>query len=281
MGAPSVCYVSMLCERDSPEHEVCSLHPDSADDGRWLHARLAELGIAGELELTTLSISNGNALPDPSQFDAIVIGGTFHGVHDARPWQLPLRQWLLEHRRTGRPLLGICGGHQAMAVALGAEVSKRPSGTQVGSVPVAVTPDGAENPLLAGLGSAPLFHFGNSDEVCLGNFPASATVLAATADSPAVAIDYGNGWHSVQFHPEASHEIFQHWVAIFIEIDEFCIKNDEFCIKNDNFNANFQVDSGVIGQPAAGEEFRELVSFALKMRNFVFKLMNFCVKNDE
>ena len=42
--------------------------------------------------------------------------------------------------------------------------------------------------------------------------PTGATILAATADSPAVALDYGGGWYSVQFHPEASHAIFQHWV---------------------------------------------------------------------
>ena len=60
------------------------------------------------------------------------------------------------------------------------------------------------------LGVAPSFHFGNSDEVSV--VPAGATILAATADSPAVALDYGGGWYSVQFHPEASHAIFQHWV---------------------------------------------------------------------
>ena len=236
---PSVCYISMLCEECSHEHDVCSLHPDSADDSCWLAARLAELGVAGKLELTAVSISNGDPLPDASLFDAVVLGGTFHGVHEGRAWQLPLREWLTEHRSTGRPLLGICGGHQAMAVALGGEVSKRPNGTQVGSVPVAVTPDGARSPLFAGLGDAPAFHFGNSDEVCLP-VPPGAIVLAATADSPAVAIDYRGGWRSVQFHPEASHAIFQHWV-----------------------------DAGVIGEPAAGEAFRELETGRRLISNFL------------
>eukprot|EP01046_Picozoa_sp_COSAG06_P056605 COSAG06_NODE_10762_length_1621_cov_2.371222_2_plen_254_part_00 len=237
--ALSVCYISMLCEEGSSEHRVCSLHPEGADDAQWLARTLG----TSSVRLTTLSISNGAALPDASQFDAIVLGGTFHGVYEGRPWQLPLRGWLEAHRKTGKPLLGICGGHQAMAVATGGTVARRPGGPQVGSIAVDVTAAGAEHPLLgalataevtlrlatlrqiqpadcpscisarsalllhhaagthvlrraacccsvaAGLGDAPAFHFGNSDEVSV--VPACATVLARTADSPATAIDYG------------------------------------------------------------------------------------------
>ena len=201
----------MLCEEDSPESAICSLHPDGPNDGEWLASRVHELGLSNILRLTTLRISRGDSLPGVSDFDAVIIGGTFHGVHDNRPWQQSLQPWLHAHRATGNPLLGICGGHQAMAVALGGKVTKRSSGMQVGSVPVQLTQAGTSHPLFAGICSPPpRFHFGNSDEVT--TVPKDSTILASTSDSPAVAIDYGGGWRSVQYHPEATASIFQHWV---------------------------------------------------------------------
>ena len=55
------------------------------------------------------------------------------------------------------------------------------------------------------------FHFGNGDEV--STVPDGAEVLATSEDSGAVAIGYGGGWASVQFHPEASHLFFEHLAA--------------------------------------------------------------------
>ena len=105
----SICYLSMLCEEGSHEHHVCRLHSEGADDGQWFARSLRR---PSAVRLSTLSISNGASLPDPGLFDAMVLGGTFHSVHDDRPWQQALRKWLNAHRRTGKPLLGICGGHQ-------------------------------------------------------------------------------------------------------------------------------------------------------------------------
>ena len=142
-ATPHVCYISMLCEQGSEEHSVCSLHSEGPDDGRWFGRAL---GAAAQLSI--VSISNGARLPDVGQFDAIVLGGTFHGVHDGRPWQLRLRAWLQAHRNTGKPLLGICGGHQAMAVVAGGTVTRRPSGPQVGTISLDVSSDGVRHPLL-------------------------------------------------------------------------------------------------------------------------------------
>jgi len=234
-----LCYLSMLCEPGSAERAVCGAHADGADDGAWLAARLAERGLGGAFRHTTIDIARGEALPPVERYDCVVLGGTFHGVHDGRPWQQPLREWLAAHRRTGRPLLGICGGHQAMAVVAGGEVARRVGGTALGSVPLSLTPAGAAHPLLAALPPAPRFHFGNSDHVCA--VPPGAAVLATTPDSPAVALDYpGCGWCSVQFHPEASHAIFQYWV-----------------------------DEGVLGAPPDEHAFRPLSNGARLLANFL------------
>lgn len=150
----------------------------------------------------------------------MVLGGTFNGVHDGRPWQVLLSDWLKDYRQTGKPLLGICGGHQAMTVVLGGEVIKRANGTCAASLEVELTDEGKVHPLFKDVGSGatkdtPAFHFGNSDHV--HRVPAGATILAATAaasdNSPAVAIDYGGCWYSTQFHPESAVEMWQQIIS--------------------------------------------------------------------
>ena len=222
-----VLYISMLCERESSHYEITLKSPELADDsGKWIEMRLSELGgsIAAEYSVNYLNIAQGDTLPTPettASYDFVILGGTFHDVccanlnPEGREWQRPLQDWLLQQRQTGQPLLGICGGHQAMAVALGGEVTRRGiKGTAAGSLCVILTDEGKQHPLMQNLSqleSDCAFHFANGDEVS-SMPPGTAKVLATSIDSLMVAMDYGNGWVSTQFHPEASHTAFQHWV---------------------------------------------------------------------
>lgn len=204
-------YITMLCEPSAREHAVCAQGPDGTDDSAWFCTRLEEQFLRGAVTVTTVALAAGEALPAPDCFDCVVLGGTFHGVHDGRTWQTALMVWLTEYRRLRKPLLGICGGHQAMAVLLGGVVSPRPNGPVSGSVAVTYTAAGGAHPLFEGLGPDPAFHFGNGDHVT--SLPANAVVLATVpGDSPAVALDYGEGWVSTQFHPEASSQFFR-WLV--------------------------------------------------------------------
>ena len=221
-GLLKVCYISMLCEKGSQEDMITAEGPERSDDtGCWLSRRLNEIGFSpGQYDVTYLNLAQGDALPDLGEFDSFVLGGTLIATASwkrgdkGRPWQRPLREWLLRQRQTGKPLLGICGAHQAMTVVLGGEVTRRPGGVAAGSLPVKLTLAGLHHSLFEGVsaerGDAPAFNFFNQEEV--SQLPEDAVVLATTEDSPAVAIDYGGGWLSVQFHPEASHSSFQHWV---------------------------------------------------------------------
>ena len=206
----------MLCEPSSNAYKVTANSTEGANDGIWFQARLREAGLHN-VQVQVVHLSHNQPLPlihtlNP-HLDKIVLGGTFHNVYECRPWQRPLTPWLLELQTTNIPLLGICGGHQAMAVALGGAVTKRTNGTASGSLAVHITNQGAAHPMTRHLkpaAAAPRFHFGNSDHVT--TLPPSATVLATTPDSPAVALAYGSHWWSCQFHPEASSSVFQHWV---------------------------------------------------------------------
>ena len=240
-----ILYISMLCERASKQYEITNQSCEKADDsGKWLEKRLQEQGITTDYEVSYINIAQGDSLPDMEQasaYDGIVLGGTFHDVMCENlnpvgaPWQRPLNEWLRKQRSTKQPLLGICGGHQAMAVCAGGAVTRRGDGKglAIGSLPVTLTIQGQNHPLFSGIGNSTtnkqttpnpqsssslpppqeaVFHFGNGDEVSV--VPEMAQVLATSSDSPAVALDYGGDsyWYSTQFHPEASHTSFQYWV---------------------------------------------------------------------
>ena len=222
MACPKVVhYISILTEPGSTEHTVCSQIGVGGDDGVWFQQRLQEQGINNDYTVKVVRAAQGEELPTVSAIsdsECVVLGGTFSGVHDGRPWQIVLFSWLEAYRATGRPLLGICGGHQAMCVLLGGEVHRRPNGTCAASMDVQLTDPGWRHPLFldSDIPHCLPFQFGNGDHVVTP--PVNATILAytdpSTDNSPAVALDYGGNWFSTQFHPESSVEF---WYQILEE----------------------------------------------------------------
>jgi GMP synthase-like glutamine amidotransferase len=89
-----------------------------------------------------------------------------------------------------------------MAEAMGATIGKVPDGPVVGSLEIEITASGNDHPLFAGRDDPPVYHFANYEHVATA--PAEARVLARRPAMPHVALDYGGGWWSVQFHPEAT-----------------------------------------------------------------------------
>jgi GMP synthase-like glutamine amidotransferase len=81
----------------------------------------------------TLRLSEGDALPDPEELEAVLITGSPAGVYDTHiAWMAPLGDFIRAAYEARTPMAGICFGHQIMAQALGGDVRKSDKGWGLG-----------------------------------------------------------------------------------------------------------------------------------------------------
>ncbi len=198
-----VLFVSMIGQPGRYDPTIYEGLPGGDDEVHWVFLQLRELGLADRLEYHGVFVCRGEALPAIDDADAAILGGSYHSVHDDLEWQRATRDWLARYRATGRPLLGICGGHQMICDIAGAPVERIASGVMAGTMPVTLTEAGRGHFLFAGYGCEPEFHWANEEHVA--RTPGGATALATRPEVPCAALDHGGGWYSVQFHPEATH----------------------------------------------------------------------------
>lgn len=200
-------FISILGNEDLVRPDLFDGHPDGVHDGEWLCSRLKEAGFTPPAGLQRVDVCAGEQLPRHDDVDAVMVGGSYHNANEGHDWQLRTIEWLRGWRATGRPFLGICGGHQMASVALGGRVSRMDVGPWVGTESVRLTDAGRDHYLFAGLGEAPSVHLGHYDHV---EQPPEGAVLLAERDGIVQALDFGGDWLGVQFHPESSDTIMEH-----------------------------------------------------------------------
>ncbi|HER20343.1 MAG TPA: type 1 glutamine amidotransferase [Chromatiales bacterium] len=198
-----VLFVSMIGEPGRYDPAIYADIPGGDDEVHWVLLQLRELGLADRVDYRGVRICRGEALPAPGEADAVILGGSYHSVHDDLDWQRRTRDWLERYRGVGGPLLGICGGHQMVCEIDGATVEPLASGVMAGTMPVTLTDAGRAHFLFSGCREEPVFHWANEERVARP--PDGALVLATRPEIPCAALDHGGGWYSVQFHPEATH----------------------------------------------------------------------------
>lgn len=150
------------------------------------------------------------AYPDPALCAAVVISGSHDMVTEQTPWMQHLQQWLQQVCHAGVPVLGICFGHQLLAQVLGGQVSMHPTGLELGTVPVSIQADIANDPLwqhMPGCFDAQVVHYQS-----VRRLPQGACVLAGNSHEPHQAFRWRNNVWGVQFHPEFSQEAMQAYI---------------------------------------------------------------------
>ena len=90
-------------------------------------------------------------LPDPKEFDWLVIMGGPMGVYDehTNPWLVGEKRFIETAIARDIPVLGICLGAQLIATVLGAKVTRNPY-KEIGWFPVALTQQGRHSGLTKG-----------------------------------------------------------------------------------------------------------------------------------
>jgi len=153
----------------------------------------------------------GDTLPDLAPYDGLLILGGPMGANDdeSHAWLGPVKELVRDARATRLPTLGICLGHQLIAVALGGTVGRNPRGQQVGLLGLGWT-ESAPGDRLVGPLSTPRRGVQWNDDV-VTRLPSDATLLAKTGHGEVQAARYAPLMWGVQLHPEVDVPVLQPW----------------------------------------------------------------------
>lgn len=154
----------------------------------------------------------GDELPaDLLEHDALLVLGGAMGANDdaTHPWLPPTKQLVREAAERAMPALGICLGHQLVAVALGGEAGRNPRGQQLGLLPLGWTDEASRDGLTSGLVDTDFGVHWNDDVVLRA--PDGTVVLALAPGGELQVARFAPTVWGVQLHPEVDERILATW----------------------------------------------------------------------
>lgn len=152
---------------------------------------------ASHWRFTTFDVERGVYPEDPSEYDAFLITGSKSSVYEDKTWIRDLLRFIRQLHRWRKKTVGICFGHQAIALALGGTVEKAAAGWGVGLHTHRFT----RMPSWHDQGAAEVAVLvSHQDQVI--NPPPGAEVLAESGFCPNAVCAIGNHILTFQGHPE-------------------------------------------------------------------------------
>lgn len=164
---------------------------------------VGEVATANGAQVTTVFLHRNEPLPrTPSAFDGmIILGGPMHAGDDINyPAFRKLLPLIRRCHDQGKPLFGICLGAQLIARAFGKTVFPF-GGCEVGYLPVEITDEGRNDPLLSGLAPEQRIMQMHEDSFDL---PEGALLLMRNAACANQAFRLGRTTYGFQFHLEVT-----------------------------------------------------------------------------
>jgi GMP synthase (glutamine-hydrolysing) len=175
------------------------------------HWTAAAAGLAFE-HCDTVTVIDGELLPDARKFRGVVITGSAAMVTDRHPWSEYTAAWLLDAMKHGVPILGICYGHQLLAHALGGQVDYHPRGREMGTKVIHRAPAALDDELFNTLPERFPAHVTHMQSVL--RVPAGSEVLAWNPFEAHHAVRFAPRAWGVQFHPEFTGTAMSHYLRI-------------------------------------------------------------------
>ncbi len=148
-------------------------------------------------QFSNVSVIDGVFPESVDHYDGYLITGSAYGVYDDAPFIATLMEFIRTVFTAGKPLIGICFGHQVIAHALGGYAAKFDGGWGIGTMQVKVV--GAADWMPSNTSHLDLIHV-HQDQVI--SLPPHAVRLAESDFCKNAAFAIGKQVFSVQGHPE-------------------------------------------------------------------------------
>lgn len=184
----------------------------------WLqHAAHEDMGciapwLAGRGDRVTMTrLWAGDALPSPSDFDALIVMGGPMNIYEivAHPWLVPEKAMIRATIDAGRPVLGICLGSQLIADVMGGPVTRN-AHTEIGWFDVSLNAAGrAQSRFVDWPDTFSAFHW-HGDTFAI---PPGAQNLMSSAGCAHQGYVIGDHVIGLQFHLEVTAADARAWLA--------------------------------------------------------------------
>ena len=155
-----------------------------------------------EFDITYIQARHNELPASVADYDAYLVTGSAAGVYDDLDWIAPLEDFIREAYQAGKPIIGICFGHQVVATALGGKAVKSNNGWGCGNRTL---------PILDDYG---IFDKNRSDLTLLYmhqdqviEAPPGATILHGDAFCPIASFAIGDQVLCFQGHPEFTPQV--------------------------------------------------------------------------
>jgi GMP synthase-like glutamine amidotransferase len=167
--------------------------------GRMFELLFARQPIAAEF--VVYNVMQGDYPSDDEHFNAYLVTGSKADSFGSDPWIQTLKTYLLERYTRGDKLLGVCFGHQLLALLLGGKTERATQGWGVGTHQYQL---GAAQPWMSPAVDNLTLLISHQDQVTA--LPEGATVIASSEFCQFAAYHINDQVLCFQGHPEFIHD---------------------------------------------------------------------------